>query len=63
MKSLVVSGYQSPEPVAIQTTLAVELARQGHREMVVTGFPYPPSRVIDAVLTLGWGASTRGSPE
>ncbi len=52
MKNLVASPCEAPDPVASQTTLAVELARQGHQEMVVTGFPNAPSRVIAIASTM-----------
>lgn len=46
MKIAIVSQYYHPEPVAIPTTLAEELARRGHQVTVVTGFPnYPDGRV------------------
>lgn len=48
MKILVLSQYYHPEPVAIPTTLAEELARRGHQVTVVTGFPnYPSGRTYD----------------
>ncbi|WP_425844478.1 glycosyltransferase family 4 protein [Agrococcus sp. TSP3-2-1] len=46
MKIAIVSQYYRPEPVAIPTTLAEELARRGHQVTVITGFPnYPDGRV------------------
>lgn len=48
MKVLVLSQYYPPENTLIAPTLARELANQGHRVRVLTGYPnYPEGRLFD----------------